>query len=161
MEGRRRVVVVVVVVLVAGAAIAWAVSQLSSGPAGVGRRQSSVAGVDGRVRVEVLNAGGVSGLAGSATDALRDGGFDVVYFGNATSFDRDSSVVLDRVGTIEAAQGVADVLGIRNVRSEPDSNLYLDVSVLLGRDWQPPEEAQVEDDQPPRAWWDPRGWFGG
>jgi hypothetical protein len=91
---------------------------------------------------------------------LRDAGFDVVFFGNAGSFDRDSSTVLDRMGTIDAARGVADALGIRNVRSEPDSNLYLDVSVLLGKDWAPPEEvAAGSKGRPARAWWDPRRWL--
>ena len=38
----------------------------------------------GRVRVEVLNAGGVPGMASRATDHLRESGFDVVYYGNAS-----------------------------------------------------------------------------
>ena len=37
----------------------------------------------GRVRVEVLNAGGEDGMARLATEHLRDQGFDVVFFGNA------------------------------------------------------------------------------
>jgi hypothetical protein len=34
-----------------------------------------------RIRVEVLNASDVSGLAGGATSYLRDLGLDVVYYG--------------------------------------------------------------------------------
>ena len=34
--------------------------------------------LDRRIRVEVLNAGGVSGMAREATDVLRSVGFDVV-----------------------------------------------------------------------------------
>jgi len=113
-----------------------------------------------RVRVEVLNAAGLPKLARTATDALRDVGFDVVYFGNAGSFDRESSVVLDRVGDVAAARAVADALGIRSVRSEPDSNLFVDVSVLLGKAWTlPPAGSQPEpgEEQPPeRPWWDLR-----
>lgn len=88
-----------------------------------------------RTRVEVLNAGGVDGLARRVTDSLRVLGFDVVYYGNANTFDRQVSVVLDRTGASERALAVAQALGIPNVRSEPDASLYLDVSVLLGRDW--------------------------
>lgn len=88
-----------------------------------------------RVRVEVLNGGGQAGVARSATTVLRDAGFDVVFFGNAGSFDQDSSLVLDRVGRPEWARAVAEALGIHNLRSEPNPNLYLDVSVVLGRDW--------------------------
>jgi hypothetical protein len=99
-----------------------------------------------RVRVEVLNGGGRVGVARSATSLLRDRGFDVVYYGNAGSFDRDSSVVLDRVGQMAWAEAVAEALGIGNVRSEPNPNLYLDVSVVLGRDWMPPDTDRGEAD---------------
>ncbi|MDH5590073.1 MAG: LytR C-terminal domain-containing protein [Gemmatimonadota bacterium] len=113
----------------------------------------------GRVRVEVLNSGGVQGMALRATALLRDDGFDVVFFGNAPTFDADSSVVLDRVGRIENARAVADALGIRNVRSELDANLYLDVTVRLGRDWVPAEEGE-EPAEPTveLPWWSPRRW---
>jgi len=112
-----------------------------------------------RVRVEVLNAGGVAGLAREVTNQLRDDGFDVVQWGNAGTFDRDSTVVIDRVGNDEMAEGVANALGIRNVLTEPDPNLLVDVTVLLGRDWA--ERASQGEAAPPvRAWWDPRGWLG-
>lgn len=111
-----------------------------------------------RVRVEVLNAGGIAGLARDATEYLRDSGFDVVDYGNAGDFDADTSVVLDRVGRDETARAVADVLGINNVRSQPDSNLYVDVSVLLGSEWRRPELPEADGREQP-AWWDPRGWF--
>lgn len=91
---------------------------------------------DGRVRVEVKNGGGISGMAWGATKQLRGRGFDVVGYGNASSFDHDRpSVVIDRVGDPELARAVAEALGIDNVLSEPDANLYVDVSVVLGADW--------------------------
>jgi len=114
--------------------------------------------VDGRVRVEVLNAGGVSGVARKATAALRSAGFDVVWFGNASSFSRVESVVVDRVENSNPAQSVAAVLGIRNVRSEPDSNLYLDISVLLGSQWLLPVDSS-QSKEITTLWWDPRGWL--
>ena len=91
----------------------------------------------GRVRVDVRNAGGVSGMAASATDLLRETGYDVVDFGNASSFGTDSSVVIDRVGDLEMAAGVAQALGVTRVVSAPDSNLFVDVTVRLGADWSP------------------------
>lgn len=94
-----------------------------------------------RVRVEVLNAAGRAGLAREATRRLRSRGFDVVYFGNAGEFGRDSSIVLDRVGDLRTARSVAGALGIRNVASAPDSSLLLEVSVVLGMDWPPAEKA--------------------
>jgi hypothetical protein len=158
-KGRLRPVGVFLVVLAMGILVGSAVSQWTVGKslvgAGAGRRRATE-----RVRVEILNGGGHAGAAREATDQLRDLGFDVVFFGNAGSFDRDSSVVLDRMGRIEAARDVADALGIRNVRSEPDSNLYLDVSVVLGMEWMPlPPPGPQETNAPTRPWWDPRGWL--
>ena len=49
-------------------------------------------------RVEILNGGGVPGAAARATELARAAGYDVVYFGNAASFDHTESEVVDRVG---------------------------------------------------------------
>ena len=154
-----RALAVSVVTLVAGALVGSAVSQWRGRdvPAGAG-----TVGIPARerIRVEILNAGGHPGAAREATDQLRDSGFDVVFFGNAAAFDRDSSVVLDRSGHLQAARDVADALGIRNLRSEPDSNLYLDVSVVLGREWVPSPITEAEaTERTTRPWWDPRGWI--
>jgi hypothetical protein len=92
-----------------------------------------------RVRVEVLNAGGVPGAARQATRILRDRGFDVVYFGNARGFAPDSSLVLARAGGAEHAEAVGEALEIGRVRSRPDTTLYLEVTVVIGRDWKGPE----------------------
>jgi len=104
--------------------------------------------VDVRVRVEVLNGGGVPGAARRATDAARSIGFDVVFFGNAGSFDQAESEVVDRVGRPEYAQAVAEALGIHNVRSIPDPDRYVDVSVFLGADWTPPAQDGAERPEP-------------
>lgn len=101
-----------------------------------------------RVRVEVLNGGGVGGAARRATEFARAIGFDVVYFGNAASFDRVESEVVDRVGRPELAEAVAEALGIGNVRSEPDPDLYVDVSVVLGSRWEPPDGSSVPPGEP-------------
>lgn len=90
--------------------------------------------------MDVRNAGGVDGMARAATDYLRGAGFDVVGLGNARSFDQETSVVIDRVGNRDAASWVADVLGIDSVASDPDPNLFVDVTVRLGAAWTIPNE---------------------
>lgn len=110
----------------------------------------------GRVRVEVRNAGGRSGMARRATDYLRDLGFDVVYFGNAGQFDQKETVIVDRVGRLDKARAVADVLGVTTVTSEADSTLYLDVTVYLGSDWDVVE--QETETVETRPWWDVKRW---
>jgi hypothetical protein len=103
----------------------------------------------------------VVGLARTATAQLREGGFDVVQFGNARTFDQDSSVVIDRVGRVDLAEAVANALGIPNVLTEPDPNLFVEVTVLLGRTWQGREGVGSRlRESPQRAPWDPRGWLG-
>lgn len=103
-----------------------------------GRAATSVSSDEARphVRVEVLNASGIPGLARAATERLRDGGFDVVYFGNGRSFSPDSSLVLDRMGKPDAAESVAEAIGIERVHAQPDTTLYLDVTVVVGKDWE-------------------------
>jgi hypothetical protein len=101
-----------------------------------------------RVRVEVLNAAGVPGIARDATRRLRDGGFDVVYFGNAPTFAIDSSLVVERAGGAEGARRVARALEIDRVESRPDTSLYLEVTVILGRDWRGIRSGESGDDEP-------------
>lgn len=115
-----------------------------------------------RIRVEVLNGGGVPGMAARVRDGLRDRGFDVVYYGNAASFDHDVTRVLARTGSLAAARAVADALGAAEVAEEPDSTLFVDVTVVLGSDWTgetlaEPDPSENEDDEADRSWWDRLG----
>lgn len=155
--GRRvRALILVAALLAAGVLAGSSLSQWWDVPGSEAAAATarSVLAPRERVRVEVLNAGGRPNLAREATDVLRDDGFDVVYFGNAGEFGEEPSVVLDRVGRPDLARGVADALGIRSVRSEPDSNLFVDVSVRLGEEWMRPTPAAVTEPTP--AWWDLR-----
>ena len=90
-----------------------------------------------RIRVQVLNATRVRGLARRATMHLRDRGFDVVDVGT-TQPARDSTLVLDRSNHPEWAALVAKALGATRVESRLDTSRYLDVTVLLGDAWRPP-----------------------
>lgn len=159
MGSRVRGVLIVAVVLITGAFMGSALAQWWNAPVAIPAVPGEFHrfGVNERVRVEVLNGGGRANMARSATDELRSAGFDVVYWGNADEFGRDSSVVLSRDGDVAYARAVADALGIREVRVEPDSNLYLDVSVVLGSLWEPATSgAEVAGERP---WWDPRTWL--
>ncbi|MDO8500351.1 MAG: LytR C-terminal domain-containing protein [Gemmatimonadaceae bacterium] len=89
-----------------------------------------------RIKVEVLNATRVRGLARKATMYLRDRGFDVVAVGTAPE-QRTATLVLDRSGHPEWARLVALAFNAR-AEARPDSSRYLDVTVLVGGDWRPP-----------------------
>lgn len=92
-----------------------------------------------RVKVEVVNATRVRGLARRATRALRDRGFDVVAVGT-TAEQRDSTLVLDRSGHPEWARRVARAMGGARIEARPDTSRYLDLTVLVGRAWRAPAE---------------------
>lgn len=119
-----------------GAFVVSFIAGLTGGRSG-GRGPADLTSGTSKIRVEVLNGAGQAGLARKAMERLRARGFDVVYFGNATAFGRDSSVVMARTGRLDDAKEVAGALGIRNVKSAPDSTLLLEVTVVLGADWPP------------------------
>lgn len=146
----------VAVLLVVGATIAVGRERRADSASG---SLMEASGPKERVRVQVLNAGGVTGLAREATGHLRDAGFDVVEYGDASSWDRDSTWVVDRVGRPDVAHAVAVALGIDKVRSELDPDLFVDVTVLLGREWTPDGPAgEPEESSGDLPWWNPRSW---
>jgi len=109
----------------------------ASTPPRVASTARAPAGV--RIRVEVLNASVVRGLARRATMHLRDRGFDVVESGG-TGERRDSTVVLDRTNHPEWAALAAKAMGSARVESRPDTLRDVDLTVLVGASWRPPAE---------------------
>ncbi|HMA21325.1 MAG TPA: LytR C-terminal domain-containing protein [Gemmatimonadaceae bacterium] len=89
-----------------------------------------------RIKVEVLNATKVRGLARRATMYLRDRGFDVVAAGTSSE-QLSKTLILDRSNHPQWAALAARAFNAR-VESRPDSSRYLDVTVLIGSDWRPP-----------------------
>lgn len=92
-----------------------------------------------RTLVEVFNAGGPDGSARAAARLLRQRGIDVVFFGNASISPLDSTRILIRRGDAAIGERVRRALGLGQVRVQRDSTLLLDASVLLGRDFSPPQ----------------------
>ncbi len=88
------------------------------------------------IQLDVLNGTGQSKLAQRMTDFLRSRGFDVVEMGNYAG-DVEATLVIDRTGNREAAIRVAKAIGVpeTQVVQKIDKNLYLDVSVYIGKDF--------------------------
>ncbi len=139
MRRRLEIAFALVVLIALPAAIYAAVSRGSAAPL----PQGVEAGPEGRapegvrIRVEVLNASSVQGLARRATFYLRDRGFDVVTSGNSSE-KHDSTIVLDRSHNPEWARLVANAMGGAPVAEAADSTRYVDVTVLVGPTWRPP-----------------------
>jgi hypothetical protein len=134
---KRAGTVTVAVMALAAGALLWRARLDGNRSPVLAEAPSGIAPRDARVRVEVVNTTRTRGLGRRAMFALRDAGFDVVRLTTDT-LQRDSTLVLDRSGHADWAQLVARALGAGRVVSRPDSSRYLDVSVLLGRDWRPP-----------------------
>ncbi len=105
-----------------------------------------------RIRVEVRNGSGLPGAAERMTELLRRRGFDVVDFGNADRFDHERTHVLDRIGNRAYAREVAAVLQGVPIESAPDSSLYLDVTVMIGRDLDEIMERAVPEEAGDSGW---------
>ncbi len=86
------------------------------------------------VAIEILNGVGVDGLARAVTMRLREQGIDVVSYGNAGMDTLSVTQIVARREDTVAAGRVRELLGVGDVRSDPDLKLLLDVSVVLGRD---------------------------
>lgn len=111
----------------------------------------------GRIRVDVRNGSGIPGAAGRLTEFLREAGFDVVDFGNADRFDHERTMVVDRIGDPRRAREVAAALRGVPIETDPDSSLFLDVTVVIGDDLEEVlarRDSVVESD---RGGW--RGWL--
>jgi LCP family protein required for cell wall assembly len=96
----------------------------------------------GRATVEVWNASSKSQAAKWAMALLRKKGFDVVKIGDFSS-RQNQTLIVDRSGDVRAAQSVADALkegALGEVVSRPEPSLHVDVSVILGNDYQVPDK---------------------
>ncbi len=87
------------------------------------------------IRVEVLNGTEVVGLASRTAELLRSYGFDVISVGNAASNDIERTRVIDRTGSGMYARRTADVIRAPRVDSEADPQAVVDVTVILGKDF--------------------------
>lgn len=83
----------------------------------------------------MLNGCGRAGIGQRASRALVGLGFDVVRTGNADNFDHARTLVIDRSGREERAHEVAAVLGCGEIRRELRSDASLDVTVVVGTDF--------------------------
>jgi hypothetical protein len=117
-----------------GGVVAAAVGFVFLLSSGKGERAESLRTDGSPIRVEVLNGSGESGAGLILAEELRDVGFDVVAIGNARRFDYERTLVLDRVGQPEYARRVASALGVEPSVQQRNTDILLDVTVILGKD---------------------------
>jgi hypothetical protein len=115
-------------------------------PVEPGRSGTAVAGPGTTIQLDVLNGCGSSRAASHVTTYLRARGFDIVEMRNFKSFDVAESMVIDRTGNLENARRVAYAIGISKARiiQQINPDYYVDVSVVVGRDYQTLNPSQQE-----------------
>jgi len=75
-------------------------------------------------------------VAATTHEYLRRFGFDVVNVENAAAFDYSETIVIDRGGDEQVARRLARVLGTENVIRQVRPDLMLQVTVILGSDYE-------------------------
>jgi LCP family protein required for cell wall assembly len=91
--------------------------------------------------IEVLNGTLRTGLAGDVTERLREKNLNVTHTGNADRQDVEESLVIAHTDTPYTAQYIADILNLPQsaVVQGSDPAADVDISVILGADYRPPE----------------------
>jgi len=90
-----------------------------------------------RLEVEVLDGAGSMKAAQYVTNILRSQGYDVLEMKRNDDGMIERTYVVDRSGNLETARKLATTLGIAQdkVFQKIDRNLYLDVTVMVGKDF--------------------------
>jgi hypothetical protein len=140
---------VAVLALLVGSALMQYKDSRSTPP--VAQTQAVLPAVDpSTIEVRVLNGCGDPGAGRGMTSHLRDLRFDVVAAGNADNFEYQQTVVVNHSERPELGQAVAAALGCQSLTSQPDEMAMVDVTVILGKDWQkyvvapqPPEKRSM------------------
>jgi calcineurin-like phosphoesterase len=88
--------------------------------------------------IEVLNGSGVSGLGQKFTNYLRQNGYDVIATGNA---DRSNYEHTHLIARTEGSAKIRDVnttmmLEADKLYQDMDSTLHVDLTLIIGRDYQ-------------------------
>ncbi len=94
-----------------------------------------------QIRVQVLNGTREAGLAQKMADELRRWGFDVVDIANAENDSFPETVVVDRADNSTGnAAYVAEALKCKNIIPQLESRSYLEVTVIIGKDYIRPQK---------------------
>tara|TARA_Y100001968_G_C19289054_1_gene683239 strand:+ start:86 stop:631 length:546 start_codon:yes stop_codon:yes gene_type:complete len=90
-----------------------------------------------RIKVEILNGCGVSGLADKFSNLLRENGFDVILSKNAPNFNYQQTQIILRDGKREFAIEVATLMGIpiEDIIENKNKLLDCDVTIIIGKDY--------------------------
>jgi len=127
-----------IVVIILAAVLIYAFSQRVSAPRPDPERLENPGNLLGEIiQVEVMNGTNVSGLANQITDHLQRMGFDVVETGNHSAQTVEKTVIMDRIGNMDAAEQVALALGLapERISEELKPEYFIDATIIVGADY--------------------------
>ena len=146
-RARRWVVWGIVVVTIGAGAVLWwrqrivdAETQRAGTDGALPTDSAARAPAGQRIKVRIVNASQRRGLARRATLVLRDFGYDVVEYDGQSGPPRPSTEILMHTGHREAALRLRRALGAGSIAERADTSRYVDLTVILGRDWYPPAQ---------------------
>lgn len=140
-QPRRRRIALIAVALVLAATLGLRMWSAPGDDAPGVRGEPRIARIvveDERVVAEVLNGTSRRGLARLVTRLLRQGGVDVVYFGTASAPATATEILVRRGDDPAPGLRVADALGAGTVRVVPAPERRVDLTIIIGNDYQPP-----------------------
>jgi len=91
--------------------------------------------VNPKIRVEVINASGVPGLAKKVTFKLREDGFDVVYYSHQNDTIEKTVIVERSDSSLSHAKHLAKWLGVNEITLEWDCDKLSDCAIVVGKDF--------------------------
>ncbi|MGB9824429.1 MAG: LytR C-terminal domain-containing protein [Candidatus Hydrothermia bacterium] len=100
------------------------------------RREFYIKNVNPKIKVEVINASGVPGLAKKVTFLLREEGFDVVYFSHVAETLNKTVVVERSDSSFSHAKHLAKWLRVSEITLEWDYDKISDCALVIGTDYQ-------------------------
>jgi LCP family protein required for cell wall assembly len=98
-------------------------------------------------KVVVQNGTAQADVASKTAQYLRDQGFGVVQFGQADRTDYARTVIVDYTGKSYAIECLATIFNVadENIRRSPNLKSDVDIRLIIGADFQPPEARLIEE----------------
>ena len=127
----------IIILIVINIYLGYSISQTLANYYGDNQYELSEDSSVSKIKVEVLNGCGKTGVAEKLTDYLRANGFDVVKLGNYRSFEIENSIVIGRNEKNQNAEKVAMSVGLGKeyVVQQINPEYLLDVTFILGKDY--------------------------
>ncbi len=96
---------------------------------------------DENAKIVVQNGTARAELAAKTAQYLRDQGFTVVQFGPADRTDYPRTVIVDYTGKAYALEYLTNIFNVadENIRRSPNLKSDVDIRVIIGADFEPPE----------------------